>query len=165
MKISERLRLQWGNLMGIKDTPHAVALGVAVGIFFGFTPLVGLKTLLALGATWLLRGSLVAAIIAVTLHDVLLPIMPFILRWEYDLGYWLMSHPHELPPRLHLNHHSPAIWLHWSTFFTVGRPLLAGSLLFAAPLALASYYFTLWWVERLRRNTSTSADVSKIGPP
>jgi uncharacterized protein (DUF2062 family) len=158
------LRAKVGQLFRIKDTPHALAVGVAVGVFFGFVPLVGLKTLLALGLTRLLRGSLLAAAIAVTLHDVLLPVAPLLLRWEYDLGYWLMSHPHELPPRLHLNHHGPAVWLHWSTFFTVGRPLLAGSLVFAAPLAVASYYLTLWWVVRSRRNASLSGDAAKSGP-
>lgn len=145
------LREKTGELFRLKDSPHAVAVGVAVGVFFGFVPLLRLKTLLALGVTWLLRGSLVGAAIAVTLHGVWLPAAPLLLRWEYDLGYRLLSHPHELPPHLHLNHHSPPVWMHWSTFFTVGRPLLVGAIVFAAQLAVASYYLTLWWVGRSRR--------------
>jgi len=158
------LRAKLKQLTRIKDTPHALAVGVAVGVFFGFVPLVGLKTLLAVGLTRLLRGSLLAAVIAVTLHDVLLPVAPLLLRWEYDLGYWLMSHPHEFPPRMHLSHHDPAVWLHWSKFFTVGRPLLAGSLVFATPLAVASYYLTLWWVARQRRIVAARADAVGRGP-
>jgi len=38
------LTLQWNKLKGLEDSPRAVAVGVAAGIFFGFTPLVGLKT-------------------------------------------------------------------------------------------------------------------------
>jgi hypothetical protein len=132
-------------LVRIKDTPHALALGVAVGVFFGFVPLLGLKTLLALGVTRLLRGNLLAAVIAVTLHDVLLPVAPLLLRWEYDFGYWLLSHPHELPPHLHLHVQSASAWFHWSTFFTVGRPLLIGSIGFAIPASIAAYYLTLLW--------------------
>ena len=142
----------------IKDTPHALAIGVAAGVFFGFVPLLGLKTLLALGVTRLLRGNLVASVIAVTLHDVLLPVAPLLLRWEYDIGYWLLSHPHELPPHLHLDHHSPSSWLHWSTFFTVGRPLLVGSVVLAAPLTVVGYYVALGWVLRSRRDPPPSAD-------
>ena len=153
------LRAKTEELFRIKDTPHALAVGVAVGVFFGFVPLLGLKTLLALGVTRLLRGNLVASVIAVTLHDVLLPVAPLLLRWEYDIGYWLLSHPHELPPHLHLDHHSPSSWLHWSTFFTVGRPLLVGSVVLAAPLTVVAYYGALWWVLRSRRNLqSPSAD-------
>jgi len=51
-----------------------------------------------------------------TLHDIILPVVPLLLGWEYDVGYWLLSHPHELPPRLRLSHQSPAIWFHWPTF-------------------------------------------------
>jgi len=36
------------KLLAIRDTPEAIAGGVAIGIFFGFTPLFGLKTLLAI---------------------------------------------------------------------------------------------------------------------
>ena len=163
MNATEWIALQWKKLMGIKDSPRAVAVGLATGIFFGFTPLVGLKTLLALGVTRLLRGSLLAAVIAVTLHDVLLPIAPFLMRWEYDLGYWLLSHPHDLPPHLHLHQHSPSAWLHWSTFFTVGRPLLIGSLAFAAPMAVVSYYVALWFVRRSHREPSALAETGKGG--
>ncbi len=156
MNVSGWLVSHWAKLKAIKDTPHAVAVGVAAGVFFGFTPLVGLKTLLALGFTRLFRGNLLAAAIVVTLHDVLLPVAPLLLRWEYDVGYWLVSHPHSLPPQLHLHHQGPSEWMHWSTFLTVGRPLLIGSLVFAVPLSIASYYLTLLWMDRVRLRHSTS---------
>ena len=152
MKLTERLAWQWKKLLEIKDSPRAVAVGVALGIFYGFTPLVGLKTLLAILTTWLLGGSIVAAVVAVSLHDVLLPVMPFILRWEYDVGYWLLSNPHELPPALHLaHHHPPGDWLHWSTFLTVGRPLLMGSLFLSTPSSLAAFFLTQFLLERAQR--------------
>ncbi len=141
------LRTKSGQLIRLKDTPSSLAKGVAVGMFFGFVPLVGLKTLLALGLTRLCRGNMLAAAITVTLHDILLPIAPVLLRWEYDLGYWLLSHPHDLPPHLQLEHERLAAWLHWSTFLTIGRPLLVGSLVFALPAALLAYYLMLLWAE------------------
>jgi uncharacterized protein (DUF2062 family) len=141
------------QLLQLKDTTHAIALGTAIGMFFGFVPLWGFKTLLALGVARLVRGNLLATAIAATLHDIALPLMPLLLRWEYDIGYWLLSHPHELPPSLHLSHHSPAIWFRWSTFLTVGRPLLLGALVIAAPVAIATYYITLALVERSRPKT------------
>jgi hypothetical protein len=108
--------------------------------------------------TRLLRGNVVAAAIAATLHDVALPIVPLLLRWEYDIGYWLLSHPHALPPRLHLSHQNPAIWFHWSTFFTIGQPLLLGSFVVAAPVSIVTYFLTLALVKRWRRNRPSSPD-------
>jgi uncharacterized protein len=142
------------QLLQLKDTTHAIALGTAIGMFFGFIPLWGFKTLLALGISRLVRGNLLATAIATTLHDIALPLLPLLLRWEYQIGYWLLSHPHELPPSLRLTHHSPSVWFHWSTFLTVGRPLLLGALVFAAPVAIATYYVTLLFVERARTRTA-----------
>jgi uncharacterized protein (DUF2062 family) len=149
------LREKVGRLLSLKDPPQAIAVGMAVGMFFGLIPLWGLKTLLALAVTRLLRGSIVAAVIAVTLHDVVLPVMPLLLRWEYDVGYWLLSHPHALPPRLHMSHQNPAIWFHWSTFFTVGQPSLLGSLVLAVPVGVVTYYVTLALVKQWRRKRNS----------
>jgi len=146
------MRTRIRQILGIKDTPHAVALGVAVGVFFGFVPLVGLKTLLAVGVSRLLRGSMLAAAIAVTLHDVLLPVAPLLLRWEYDLGYFLLSRPHQWPPHMHLHVQNLSVLFHWSTFFTLGRPLLVGSIVLGAPVCVVSYYITLWWANRRSRS-------------
>jgi uncharacterized protein len=147
------------QLFQLKDTTHAIALGTAIGMFFGFIPLWGFKTLLALAVCRLARGNLLATAIAATLHDIALPLLPLLLRWEYDIGYWLLSQPHELPPSLRLSHQHASAWFHWSTFLTVGRPILLGSLVIAAPVAVATYYIMLALVERSRPKTTAPAEV------
>src|SRR2546428_11283060 len=86
-------------------SPEAIAGGVAIGIFFGFTPLFGLKTLLAILFAWLTRSNILAAVLASTLHDIVLPLMPVVYRFEYGVGYFLLSHPHHWPP--------PMVKPHW----------------------------------------------------
>ena len=115
------------KLLAIRDTPEAIAGGVAIGIFFGFVPIVGLKTLSAIFFAWLTRSNIIAAVVAGTLHDVIWPFMPVIYRWEYEVGYWLLSDPHHWPQRLSRAHLKPQEWLSWTTFLSVGQPLLLGS--------------------------------------
>ena len=126
------------RLVTIEDTPHSIALGVAIGIFFGFTPLWSLKTLLSIAVAWLFKSNKIAAAISVQLHDLILPFMPAIYLWEYKFGYWTM-HGH-LPQRLHF----PALgfrgYAHWATLFSVGRPLLIGSLIIGLPSAAIVYF-------------------------
>ncbi len=126
------------RLVTLKDTPHSISLGVAIGVFFGFTPLWSLKTLLSIGVAWLCKGNKVAAAISVQLHDLILPFMPAIYLWEYKLGFWAL-HGH-LPRRI--NFHSMALrdYIHWEMFFSVGRPLLIGSLLLGLPSAVLVYF-------------------------
>ena len=58
------------KLLAIRDTPEAIAGGVAIGIFIGFTPLFGLKTVLTIFFAWLTGSNIIAAVIASAAHDV-----------------------------------------------------------------------------------------------
>ena len=123
------------KLLAIRDTPEAIAGGIAIGIFFGFTPLFGLKTILAIFFAWLTRSNIIAAVLAGTLHDLILPIMPIVFVWEYKIGYWILNQ--EWPrgvPRLHLAIHE---WRDWTRLLSsrVGKPMLAGSMIIATPVA------------------------------
>src|SRR6202040_133309 len=90
------------TLMTIADTPHSIALGSAIGIFFGFTPLWSIKTLLSIAVAWICRCNKIAAAIAVTLHDVLIFVMPAIYFAEYKMGCWILRRP---VPLHHLRFH------------------------------------------------------------
>ncbi len=130
------------SLLELRDTPHAIAGGVAIGIFFGFIPLYGLKTLLCLAAAWLVRCSKLAAIVVVSLYDILAPVVPFLMRLQYDVGYWLLSHPHHRPTKLEDHHIKLADMLNWTTFFDVGFPILVGSIVIAIPFTAVGYAAT-----------------------
>ncbi|HEY2614772.1 MAG TPA: DUF2062 domain-containing protein, partial [Chthoniobacterales bacterium] len=54
-RVKEWLAAHHVTLMTLADTPHSIALGSAIGIFFGFTPVLGMKTLLSIAVTWLCR--------------------------------------------------------------------------------------------------------------
>lgn len=136
------------KLISLKDTPHAIAGGVAIGMFMGFTPLFGLKTLLCLGAAFVLRCNPIAAVVAVSLHDVVTPFWPVLLRIEYDIGYWLLSNPHTLPEHIGIHHLKLAEMLQWTTFLKVGLPLLIGSLFLSAPSAVLAYSLMLVFLKR-----------------
>ncbi len=145
------------KLLAIRDTPEAIAGGVAIGIFFGFTPLFGLKTLSAIFVAWLTRSNILAAVLAATLHDIVLPIMPVIYRWEYDVGFWLLSQPHHWPPSLLKAPWEEYKWRSWTTIYTVGRQLLLGSLVCATPLALLAFGLTKTIVARHQRKKQAQA--------
>jgi uncharacterized protein len=123
------------KLLAIRDTPEAIAGGIAIGIFFGFTPLFGLKTILAIFFAWLTRSNIIAAVLAGTLHDLILPIMPVVFIWEYKIGCWILYQdwPRGVP-RLHLAIHE---WRDWTRLLSsrVGKPMLAGSMVIATPVA------------------------------
>ena len=148
------------KLLALRDTPEAIAGGVAIGIFFGFVPLFGFKNLLAIFFAWLTRSNIIAAIIAGALHDVIIPLMPVIYLWQYDVGFWLMSNPHRWPKLAKL-HWGSDFRQRWHMLFTVGKPLLLGSLVCSAPVALISFFVTRVIVIRHHRKRDAAEKIQK----
>ena len=142
-KIAGYFRSLVSKLLNLHDAPHSLAGGVAIGIFMGFTPLFGLKTLLCIGAAYVLRCNPIAAVIAVSLHDVVAPFWPVLLEIEYAIGSRLLglfsgvSYPVSVTD-FHLHD-----LMRWTTFFTVGLPMLIGSIFLSAPAAAISYAIML----------------------
>src|SRR5262245_20093371 len=139
------------KLLAIRDTPHAIASGVAIGMFFAFSPFVGLKEISTILFAWLTRSNILAAVLAVTAHNILLPLMPVIFRWEYAVGYWLLSEPHHWPPPLLKAHGEVHKWWNWMKLFSIGKQFLVGSLVCTTPVALLSYVVTRAIVTRHQR--------------
>ena len=136
------------TLVTMKDTPHSIALGSAIGIFFGFTPLWSLKTLLSIAVAWICRCNKVAAAIAVTVHDVLIFVMPAIYFAEYKVGCWALHRP---PPayrvRFHFGLHD---YLNWDVFQRLVWPAFVGSLFLAIPSAVIVYFVMRMLISRAR---------------
>lgn len=136
------------TLMAINDTPHSIALGSAIGIFFGFTPLWSMKTLLSIGVAWLSRSNKVAAAIAVTLHDVTLPLMPALYVWQYKIGYWVLHQA--TPHKVRLGHLGMRDFFSWNVIVHVIWPALIGSIFIALPSAVVVYFLMRLMIRRSR---------------
>jgi uncharacterized protein (DUF2062 family) len=140
------------TLMAITDTPHSIALGSAIGIFFGFTPLYPLKTLLSIAVAWICRCNKIAAAIAVTLHDVMIWAMPAIYVAEYHFGCWILNRP--VAQRVHFRQFRLHDYAHWHVFSRVVWPTFwpafVGSLFVAIPSAIFVYFLMRLLISRAR---------------
>jgi uncharacterized protein len=143
------------KLLAIRDTPEAIAGGVAIGMFFGFAPVLGLKTLSTIFFAWITRSNIVAAFVAVTMHDILFLFMPAIYWSEYAVGYWLLSRPHHWPA--HMDVH-----FNWATLLRLGKPLLIGGAVCSAPLALLSYGLTWRIVQRHQKKKHPRQPIAEL---
>lgn len=138
------------TLVAIKDTPHSIALGCAVGMFFGFTPLYSLKTLLSIVFAWICRANKLAAAIAANLHDVFFFAMPAVYFFEYKIGCLVLQRP---PAARAFHHFAIGEYLHWRFFVRVVWPACIGSLALGIPAALAAYLLIRLLVSRSRAGT------------
>jgi uncharacterized protein (DUF2062 family) len=95
------------------------------------------------------RSNLLAAVLAVTVHDVMWPLMFGVYVWEYSLGHWILFHKWALSKveLLDALHH----WWQWHTFVTVGKPMVLGAAVCGAPPAVVAYFLTRRLVARYQR--------------
>ncbi len=142
-KLAAHFRSLREKLLDLRDAPHALAGGVAIGMFIGFTPLFGLKTLLCLAAAYLLRCNPIAAVIAVSLHDVVTPFWPVLLELEFKIGWEVLKILHDTPPAPSSMHFHIRDVMQWTTFLGLGLPMLVGSMFLSAPAAFIAYWLTL----------------------
>lgn len=149
------------ELLDAKDAPHAVAGGTAIGVFFGFIPIFGLKTVSAMGVSLLTRCSVVASVIGVSLHDILIPVWPLILRFQFQIGFWLLSHPHHFAPPLKKDDFRISEIFQWDNFVDIGLPLMVGGVVFAIPFTVISYgavLFIMKWRQKRRAALAAAPD-------
>jgi uncharacterized protein len=147
------------RLRRLPDKPHRIARGVAAGIFVSFTPLFGFHLLIAAGLAWLMRGNMVAALLATLVGN---PItFPFIMAASVELGHFLLHQPDtlDLPvivrsfarASIELWHNTRALAFgretHWESlqwfFRRIFWPYLVGGMTPGIASALAGYYLSL----------------------
>ena len=73
----------------LPDQPHRVARGVFAGSLIGFLPLPGLQFIAAWGASRLIKGNLLAALLATFNTNPLTT--PFFAVLAMTLGHWIMG--------------------------------------------------------------------------
>ena len=142
------------NILRADDPPKRLALGVAVGIFIAFLPLIGVKTILAVGLAWLVGGNKAVGVPLVWISN------PLTFVTMYYPGYWLGCKLMHVPVSGKwietLRGHSS--WIAKieelaSSMMDVATPLFLGTFLVASVLAIASYYSSIAMISsyRMRR--------------
>lgn len=83
------------RILRLGGTPHAIALGVAAGVFISFTPFVGLHFMLGFVVAWLTGGNLVASAFGTFIGNPLT--FPFIWASTFEIGNWMLGRAAHVP--------------------------------------------------------------------
>jgi uncharacterized protein len=132
------------RVLRLRATPHAIAAGVASGVFISFLPIPGFHILLAALVAWLFAGNVVASALGTAFGNPLT--FPVIWGATYELGHFILngrSTGSMSPPRL-------GALLRSLDFSQLWDPLLKPMTIGAIPLgfifAVGGYFLTRWMV-------------------
>lgn len=103
----------------LPDEPHRIARGVFAGVFISFTPLFGFHFLGAATVALILRGNILAALMATFVGN---PItFPLIAASSVELGNWMLGHGGAMPAMEIVSAFSEAgaeLWANVTAMFT-----------------------------------------------
>jgi uncharacterized protein (DUF2062 family) len=147
------------RLSRLPDAPHKIARGIFAGVFVSFTPFFGLHFLLAFLMALILRGNVVAALLATLIGNPLT--FPFIAVVSVELGNWMLGSDMAVHSSQILNafgHASTELWenliamftsdpTHWDRlrrfFYGLWLPYLVGGIAPGIVAGLACYYLSM----------------------
>jgi uncharacterized protein (DUF2062 family) len=90
------------RILRLTGSPHAIAAGVAAGIFTSITPFLGLHIIFAVCIAYLIGGNVIASTIATGFANPLT--FPFIWGSTLALGRFILYGSFESPEHLHIGH-------------------------------------------------------------
>lgn len=136
-KAHHRTLKYWAKrFLRIRATPHALALGAAIGIFAAFSPALGVHFLLALALAFLFGGNLISAGLATAAANPLT--FPLMIAGDYEVGKILLGRSgHTLT--LHDVMAKLSGFQFGGMWEGVFKPLFAGSFVLGALFAFAIY--------------------------
>lgn len=143
----------------LPDQPHRIARGVAVGVFVCFTPFFGLHFASAAALAWVMRGNILAALLATFVGN---PLTFPLIAWSSTvIGRWMLGVEGHLSPRTIVNDFAIAIEEFWHNviatftpspsrwhgleqfFHDIYLPYLLGGILPGIAAAVLAHYLTL----------------------
>ena len=139
------------RVLHVDDTPHRIALGVAIGIFVTWTPTITLQMVLTIALSALLRANKAVGVPFVWISNPL-TLVP-IYYPNYLVGAWLLRSPNawaSVAAALSV----PGLWEKFKALWAAGGdvfwPLWAGSIIVGLVLGTLSYFATRYAVVKYR---------------
>ena len=127
------------SLIEVEDSPRRIALGFAVGVFLGFSPLLGLHTILGLVVAYAVGFNRIVVLAGVYSCN------PWILAPYYGFATWFgvqllgVEGDHSLKSVNVLEIFQPEFW-HWlASQWQLLLPAFIGSTILCTALALIAY--------------------------
>lgn len=144
------LRSALRNLLNLDDPPEKVALAFAAGIFLGFSPLVGLQTLLAAVAAFIWKFNKLAIISGSYISNPWT--MGPIIAAAWGIGRSIIGSPPIELPEVSLSALGDAgFWMQLGGQWRQLLPFAVGSMLMSVAGALISYPLVLFGLRSYRR--------------
>ncbi len=152
----------------IPDKSHAIAIGVACGVAVSMTPFVGFQLLLTALCAFILRGNIVAGLLATAIGN---PItFPFIWLGSYKLGKIIMGQSSLVSQQIHFielfkDMKEAIVMCDFKLLIEKVLPILTpmaiGGIIMAIISGFLTYYLIIGMVDEYKRTHQIKVEMAK----
>lgn len=141
--IFKKFKEKFMLLLKINNSPRRIALGVAIGVFIGVTPLYGFHTIIVIIMAMLIpRTNKIAILIGSNIS--IPPTAPFISWMGYEIGRVILGYRYPAIRWITLKH------FHYDDIKEILFPLFLGSFILGLILTVCSYFLILVLVRKFK---------------
>jgi uncharacterized protein (DUF2062 family) len=176
-------KIVFHHILHADDTPHRLALGVALGFLICCTPTIGLQIVIYIGLAALLGANKVSGIPFLFISNPFTAVPLYYFMWkvgEYTINLgpgghrgvstqeiksWLGETTHTIRESGGESFLDPEFWQDVGRLLiSTGTELWLGAFVFGIPLAVMSYFLTRWGVTAFRE-AREHRRLSRVPPP
>jgi len=151
------------RIVRISGSPHAIALGLGIGVYASFTPFFGFHIIIAILIAWGLSANIAAAAIGTAFSNPLT--MPFIFAMTYALGRALWNGGDESDPISFGEFFKMLEEYNFTEIKLVFFQTLVGSVVLGAIIALITYFVAFHATWRFRRARALRLKMARRATP
>ena len=130
------------RFLRLKGSREEIARGLAIGVFMGFTPTLGIQTISAIFVAAIFKGNKFLAALGAGITNPLT--IPFFYTGTYKIGSAVLGNPLDFS---FLSH--PTFQDFWSIGNDLFLALWVGGLIVGIPSGIVFYFLGLWAAPRL----------------
>ncbi|HSM19567.1 MAG TPA: DUF2062 domain-containing protein [Hyphomicrobiales bacterium] len=150
------------RVLRLNGTPHAIALGVAAGVFVSFTPFIGLHFVIAFAVAWITGGNFFGAVLGTFIGNPLT--FPVIWATTFHLGNWMLGKAASVP--FHFNATKSVLNESFEVLWPLIKPMAVAGIPMGIIFAIGFYFPTRAVVEayQTRRRRLVNNKSGAAGP-
>lgn len=148
------------RILRLNATPHAIAAGLAAGVFVSFTPFIGVHFFLAFVVAYIVAGNMLAAAAGTFIGNPLT--FPIIWSASLEIGKVILRGRFDDLDDIEITHVEPKEFSYFdivNIWEPLLKPMLAGGIPLGIIAAIPIYVLTRWSIIKYR--AARTAKISK----
>lgn len=144
--INKVSKFLYHHVIAMRSSPHDLALGLAIGVFVGFLPIMGFQTIVSVPLAMLFRANKITGALGVWISNPV-TFIPF-YYFNFRFGRWLIGNPPVEWAIRECNTFAKVLELGWDILYPLWLGCIVLGIISIPAVYIASYRFIVFYQKK-----------------